>query len=220
MKPPSLQTSVFHHSEWSLYKIQSKKDRAKSEFSSRGITRDKLNGTNGAKFAILRRFSLMFAVIRFFLLDTTAFGGAENCRKPQKVTESRRKPQETADFCRNPICPIEFVLFHSSLWNSGPCWGPEKLKKAVAVSEEKIQQRSRRRGRFSSSHFRCRNVPKPLQGKHFVLPENRGMIFQQRRNLPDLVAWFARIDSHDSRESGDLRESEIGVTRANRPDAL
>ena len=29
-----------------------------------------------------------------------------------------------------------------------------------------------------------------------------------------------RIDSHDSRESGDSRESEIGVIHANRPDAL
>ena len=31
-----------------------------------------------------------------------------------------------------------------------------------------------------------------------------------------LVAWLARIDSHDSRESGDSRESEIQVIRANR----
>ena len=36
-----------------------------------------------------------------------------------------------------------------------------ELKKAVAVSEEKIQQHSRRRGRFSSSHFPCRKMPKP-----------------------------------------------------------
>ena len=35
-----------------------------------------------------------------------------------------------------------------------------------------------------------------------------------------LVARFARIDSHDSRESGDSCESEIRVIRANRPDAL
>ena len=35
-----------------------------------------------------------------------------------------------------------------------------------------------------------------------------------------LVAWFARIDSHDSREWGDSRESEIQVIRANRPDVL
>ena len=38
--------------------------------------------------------------------------------------------------------------------------------------------------------------------------------------LADLVACFARIDSHDSREAPDSRESEIRVIRANRPDAL
>ena len=36
----------------------------------------------------------------------------------------------------------------------------------------------------------------------------------------NLVAWFSRIDSHDSRESADSRESEIRVIQANRPDAL
>ena len=39
-------------------------------------------------------------------------------------------------------------------------------------------------------------------------------------SVTTLVAWFARIDSHDSRESGDSRESEIRVIRANRPDTL
>ena len=58
-------------------------------------------------------------------------------------------------------------------WYRGNIRMPEKLKKAAAVSEEKIQERSRRRGRFSSSHFPCRNLPKPWQGEHFVLPENR-----------------------------------------------
>ena len=43
----------------------------------------------------------------------------------------------------------------------------EKLKKAVAVSDDKIQQGSRRRGRFSSSHFRCRKVPKPWQASDY-----------------------------------------------------
>ena len=38
-------------------------------------------------------------------------------------------------------------------------------------------------------------------------------------NMGGLVAWFARIDSHDSRESGDSRESEIRVIRAKWPDA-
>ena len=35
------------------------------EGGSRGIKRDKLNGTNGAKFAVFRRFSLIFADFRF-----------------------------------------------------------------------------------------------------------------------------------------------------------
>ena len=35
-----------------------------------------------------------------------------------------------------------------------------------------------------------------------------------------LVASFARIDSHDSRESGDSHESEIRMIRANWPDVL
>ena len=38
-----------------------------------------------------------------------------------------------------------------------------RLKKAVAVSDKKIQERSRRQGRFSSSHFPCREMPKPWQ---------------------------------------------------------
>ena len=40
------------------------------------------------------------------------------------------------------------------------------------------------------------------------------------RTVEDLVAWFAPIYSHDLRESGDSRESEIRVIRAKRPDAL
>ena len=55
----------------------------------------------------------------------------------------------------------------------------------MAVSEEKIQQCSRRCGQFSSSRFPCRKVPKPWQGQHLALPENRGIIFQQRRTLPE-----------------------------------
>ena len=39
-------------------------------------------------------------------------------------------------------------------------------------------------------------------------------------NTPlSLVAWFARIDSRDSCEFGDSRESEIRVIQANRPDS-
>ena len=45
-----------------------------------------------------------------------------------------------------------------------------KLKKAVAVSEEKIQERSRRRVRFSSSHFPCRKMPGNFSSKEFRTP--------------------------------------------------
>ena len=38
-----------------------------------------------------------------------------------------------------------------------------KLKKAVTVSEEKFQERSRRRGGFASSQFPCRKVPDSWQ---------------------------------------------------------
>ena len=44
--------------------------------------------------------------------------------------------------------------------------------------------------------------------------------FPEDGEVQSLVAWFAQIDSHDSRESGDSRESEIRVIQANRPDAL
>ena len=45
-----------------------------------------------------------------------------------------------------------------------------------------------RRGQFSSSRFPCRKVPRPWQGKRFALPENRGIIFQQRRKLPESLS--------------------------------
>ena len=55
--------------------------------------------------------------------------------------------------------------------------------KAMAVLEEKIQEHSRERGRFSSSHCPCRKVPKPWQGWHLVLPENPGRISSSIENL-------------------------------------
>ena len=54
-------------------------------------------------------------------------------------------------------------------------------------------------------------------------PENAGnRLFPESAFLGvlRLVARSARIDSHDSRESGDSRESEIRVIRTNRPEAL
>ena len=53
----------------------------------------------------------------------------------------------------------------------------EKFKKAVAVSEEKIQEHWWRRGRFSSGHFPCRKMPKPLQGQHIVCRRKVGAEF-------------------------------------------
>ena len=58
-------------------------------------------------------------------------------------------------------CPPEEFFCNNSFGQDGKS---EELKKAVAVSEEKFQQRSRRRGQFPSSRFPCRKVPKPWQG--------------------------------------------------------
>ena len=62
---------------------------------SRGNKRDKLKGTNGAEFAVFRRFSLMIADFRFSW-ELQHFRGAD----------FRRKPQQTADFRRNPFVPF------------------------------------------------------------------------------------------------------------------
>ena len=66
---------------------------------SRGTKRDKLNGTNRAEFAVFRRISLTFADFRFSW-EVQHFGGAD----------FRRKPQETADFRRNPFVPFSLSL--------------------------------------------------------------------------------------------------------------
>ena len=64
----------------------------------------------------------------------------------------------------------------------------EELKKAVAVSEEKNPAAFPKARPIFQQLFPCRKVPKPWQGEHFVLPENRGRIFQQRRNLPETLS--------------------------------
>ena len=58
---------------------------------------------------------------------------------------------------------------------------------------------------------KSRQLQKAIAKESSKNPELSGMIRANR---------FARIDSHDSRESGDSRESEIRVILANRPDAL
>ena len=74
--------------------------------NQRGQTKgDKLNGTNGAEFAVFRRFSLIFADLRFSL-ELQHFGGADFCRQPQETPDLCRKPQETAESCRNLFVPV------------------------------------------------------------------------------------------------------------------
>ena len=67
--------------------------------SPRGIKRDKLKGTNGAEFAVFRRFSLIFADFRFSW-ELQLFRGAD----------FRRKPQEPQIFAGNRrshlVCPF------------------------------------------------------------------------------------------------------------------
>ena len=78
------------------------------------------------------------------------------CERPrcQIASDVGRAMRTTKSKQKNNLARLFLILEV----NSG------ELKKAVAVSEEKIQQRSRRRGRFSSSHFPCRKMPKPWQG--------------------------------------------------------
>ena len=70
------------------------KRRDSEELQSRGIKRDQLKGTNGAKFAVFAdfcRFSLSW--------ELQHFGGAGNRRLSQKTTGNHR-------FSQKPVCPI------------------------------------------------------------------------------------------------------------------
>ena len=72
--------------------------------------------------------------------------------------------------------------------------------------------------------LRARNPPKVE--KWFPAAEKEKVERKQWKMLKRKVAFYslvarcARIDSHDSRESPDSRESEIRVIQANQPDAL
>ena len=79
------------------------------EKRSSGIKRDKLNGTNGAEFAVFRRFLPIFTDFRFSW-KLQHFGGADFRRKLQETADFRRKPQKPADFCRNPFVPFSLSL--------------------------------------------------------------------------------------------------------------
>ena len=68
------------------------KKRTRACRNSRGIKRDKLNGTSRAEFAAFRRFSLIFADFRFSWGIYSTSGAqifAENRRKPQIFAETR-----------------------------------------------------------------------------------------------------------------------------------
>ena len=61
-----------------------------------GNSRDKLSGTNGAKFAVFHWFLQIFAIPRNYnIWEAQIF--AENCRKPQIFAENRRKPLNFAE---------------------------------------------------------------------------------------------------------------------------
>ena len=63
-------------------------------------------GTNGAKFAVFRRFSLIFVDFRFSW-EIQHFGSADFRRKPQ---ENADFSQKTADFRRNRFVPFSLSL--------------------------------------------------------------------------------------------------------------
>ena len=83
----------------------------------KGNKRDKLKGTNGAKFEVFRWFLQIFAFVfsgKWSISKVQIL--AENCRKPQIFTEHHRKPQIFAEtrssheVCPFQLCPREGAL--------------------------------------------------------------------------------------------------------------
>ena len=83
----------------------------------------------------------------------------------------------------------------------------EELKKAVAVSEEKIQQRSRRRGQFSSSRFPCRKVPQTFAGIAFRAAGKSGNHFPAASKFAGKPFQQGISDSHSLLEFSENRTS-------------
>ena len=75
------------------------------QLATRGIKRDKLNGTNGAKFAVFRRFSLILQIFvfpgKYSISEAQLF--AENRRFSQKTTGNRRILQKRV--LSHLVCP-------------------------------------------------------------------------------------------------------------------
>ena len=86
--------------------LREKKNMKRFNHRSKGMKRDKLNGTNGAEFADFRRFCLICADFRFSW-KLQHFGGADFRRKPQETADCRRKPQNfTETRLSHLICPF------------------------------------------------------------------------------------------------------------------
>ena len=77
------------------------------EDKSRGIKRDKLNGTNGANSQFFSQIFADFCRFLFLVGILQHFGGADFRRKPQIFAENRRKPQIFAENrLSHLVCPL------------------------------------------------------------------------------------------------------------------
>ena len=94
---------------WSMSSVDDIRGPRATPPISRGIKRDKLNGTNRAELAVFRRFSLIFADFCGFSLSLGIIA-LRRRRFSQKTADFRRKPQKTADFCRNRFVPFSLSL--------------------------------------------------------------------------------------------------------------
>ena len=92
---------------------------SKAMLFSRGIKRDKRNGTNGARFAVFRWFLQIFAFPgNYSILEVQIF--AANGRKPQIFAENCRKPQIFAEICSSHlVCPFDIRPMFSGSNHAG-----------------------------------------------------------------------------------------------------
>ena len=91
---------------------------------------------------------------------------------------NRRKPHF--------LCRLMFLLFWAlRLDRKYTTLDSEELKKAVAVSEEKVQQRSRRCGQFPTAVFLAGECPNLGRDSILCCRKIGGEFSRQRRNLPE-----------------------------------
>ena len=131
----------------------------------RGINRDKLNGTNGAKFAVFRRSLQIFARPRNYAFR---WRFAETHRKPQNLAENPRKQQNFAEArLSHLVCPFRFLprilpdlgegspqylLYQAYPWPTAPLRGGSTCDADL-------------RGRLNLASLRCRRFQKGLAGR-------------------------------------------------------